>query len=268
MRSVTRRLHPEAARVRFEALLVRNRAIHCEREKARRDAEAKVVELARTLHPRRKGLDYAKSVKLVPSTHPAFEAICRTLHERSNEMLDELNRNRKELERLAETAAIHKADCWRSLEVVYSSSYWTQGLGATTYARGAAELAAAQAAVHGVSTFVWVERRRIDYGATPFCFQAESHSSTFVVCLQVESETDVEILRRRRSMTTRELVKWCWRTGVNPRVYYPFLPHGYEERNGIDFMGRDVPPRLTAIEIAERDAREAREAEASGSRLP
>lgn len=44
---------------------------------------------------------------------------------------------------------------------------------------------------------------------------------------------------KRRSYPLREWVKGCWRRGVNPRVYNPFLPHGYEERVGLDYFGNE-----------------------------
>ena len=38
----------------------------------------------------------------------------------------------------------------------------------------------------------------------------------------------------------REQVRRSWARGVNPRVFNPFLPHGYEEQEGIDYFGRDL----------------------------
>lgn len=34
-----------------------------------------------------------------------------------------------------------------------------------------------------------------------------------------------------------EVVRLCWKREVNPRVMYPFLPHGFEERHGLDYFG-------------------------------
>lgn len=37
-----------------------------------------------------------------------------------------------------------------------------------------------------------------------------------------------------------ETVRKCWARGVNPRVYFPFLPHGYEAQHGLDYFGNKV----------------------------
>lgn len=61
----------------------------------------------------------------------------------------------------------------------------------------------------------------------------------------LEDEIDMEILKRKPAMALRDWVKSCWSKGINPRVLNPWLPHGYEEKNGIDYYGRDVAPTNT-----------------------
>jgi len=58
--------------------------------------------------------------------------------------------------------------------------------------------------------------------------------------VQAREDLDVELIRHRSGLTLREFVKGCWRRGLNPRVYNPFLPHGLEERLGVTYQGRDV----------------------------
>lgn len=58
------------------------------------------------------------------------------------------------------------------------------------------------------------------------------------VHVHVESDLDVEILIRR-PLSLREQVRLFWKRGVNPRVYMPFLPYGYEEKQGLDYHGNE-----------------------------
>lgn len=51
----------------------------------------------------------------------------------------------------------------------------------------------------------------------------------------------VEALKHRRGLGTRDILKMCWKNGINPRVLMPF-PHGLEEKMGLDYFGNDVAP--------------------------
>lgn len=52
----------------------------------------------------------------------------------------------------------------------------------------------------------------------------------------------VEILNRKH-LTLAETVVGYWRNSCQPRVDYPFLPHDFESKIGIDYFGRIVDPR-------------------------
>lgn len=54
-------------------------------------------------------------------------------------------------------------------------------------------------------------------------------------------EDDLPLIIHHPPPTIREQVKMCWGRGINPRVYCPFLPHGYEGKVGLDFFGNDLP---------------------------
>lgn len=106
---------------------------------------------------------------------------------------------------------------------VYAStdtgSYSTQ-TSPDRYAKAMAEMMRREAAAH-------VSDARVE--ANPFGY-------TITVPLDT---VRVEALKRRDGMTTREFLKCCGELGVNPRVYKPMLPHGLEERLGLDYFGRE-----------------------------
>jgi len=73
----------------------------------------------------------------------------------------------------------------------------------------------------------------------------------------VEGELDVEVLRRA-GPTIREFVRLAWKLGANPRVYIPTLPHGFEEREGLDRFGADLRLTPGGQSLADKDAEETR----------
>lgn len=59
---------------------------------------------------------------------------------------------------------------------------------------------------------------------------------TFVVEVQGDEAT-VAALGYVPAPSLKEWLAACWRRGCNPRVYNPWLPHGLEERLGVDYFG-------------------------------
>jgi hypothetical protein len=55
----------------------------------------------------------------------------------------------------------------------------------------------------------------------------------------VADPVDVEIIKMN-PLPRKEWVRRCWKKGVNPRVFNPYLPHGFEEANGLDYFGNEV----------------------------
>lgn len=51
-----------------------------------------------------------------------------------------------------------------------------------------------------------------------------------------DRELDLHIVRALK-VDPVDLVRRCWAHGVNPRVYNPFLEHGFEAAHGLDFFG-------------------------------
>jgi len=119
---------------------------------------------------------------------------------------------------------------WALFRRVYVSSYSTQGFGAGHYAKSCAEDHADHARHHGVE----VEVRR-EGGDT-------RGSECFAVYVKL-GPRDLALLEQKPGPSLRDWLKACWKRGANPRVLNPFLPHGLEERLGIDYFGNDVAPR-------------------------
>ena len=110
----------------------------------------------------------------------------------------------------------------------WASTWSTQGYGAERYAQGAAEGDADKARYYDIP----VEVVRV---SEPFTAGHGAHVKYQVRC--AVSEVGAEVLKRRSEPSLREWVRLCWKRGVNPRVYSPFLPEGYEERAGLDYFG-------------------------------
>ena len=61
------------------------------------------------------------------------------------------------------------------------------------------------------------------------------------VLILLNHERELELAKRKPSgFTTRDWLKACWGVGANPRVFNPFLPHGLEEKWGLDYFGGEI----------------------------
>lgn len=180
----------------------------------------------------------------------------------------ELKTLRDTVPKLAEGAELQPGD-WRMWRSVPESAYGSQGWGATKYAREAAERDVEHARQSGVEAELrerrWGSCRTCGQivnadpahttwpprpGAHDRCIGVEFKSrgdaryvfADFEVWVKLAEPVDLVILKHKPGVSMRDFVKQCWARGVNPRVYCPFLPHGFEERQGIDFQGREVAP--------------------------
>lgn len=97
--------------------------------------------------------------------------------------------------------------------------------GAIKYAEARATLYTLDLAAMGVTSNI---NRYQSGGGT--CFDVWAHVT----------EIDLPIVRKKTGLPMPKLVKAAWGLGVNPRVYWNFLPHGYEAEHGFDMMGRDI----------------------------
>jgi len=104
----------------------------------------------------------------------------------------------------------------------YASTYWTQGFGACKYARESAEDILNHAKDHGLRGEIRVVNSHIVKSGYPHLNLPNQHSADYEVWLNT-SEGGFEILQKKKV----SLLEWaiqCWRRGVNPKVYNPFLP--------------------------------------------
>lgn len=154
------------------------------------------------------------------------------------EYTEELNWIKVQLDRLAQTLIPKTGSLWTSVRTVWGSTYNTQGFGANAYARGAAQNYALNFEALGLETqVVEVKRPRPKFPSMHYV-----HTSDWEVQVKA-SYVDIEIAKRKPTLSLRDWVKACWAKQLNPRVFDPWLPHDLEARLGIDYQGRDVEPK-------------------------
>jgi hypothetical protein len=234
------------ARAEFERAWNALKALHAqhadERAALQREYEGVVLTRAQTGLPKKK----AAKVKTFQDAGSALgvtalQEIGDAFRPRVDEITERQHYNEKaltaRLDELAITAEIRPGEASLLFRSVSSSSYSTQTQ-SVRYAEMAAEMDADVARANGIKvTIVKANERRVEshypiYSSVELC--------DFIVSVFVADEIDVEILKRRPGPTLREQVRLCWKRGVNPRVYNPYLPPGYEERQGLDFQGNDL----------------------------
>lgn len=155
------------------------------------------------------------------------------MHERAEFLSDEVRRLGKHLDALAATAEVRKAGPegeWHYLDFRSEGDYRSQGYGALRYAEGSVQLVADVARAEGFVDGVDLVVLRVPYAP----------GEGYLAAVRVQDALDAEILRRSPPLPLREQVRLCWARGVNPRVFSPWLPHGYEEQAGLDHFGRDL----------------------------
>lgn len=124
---------------------------------------------------------------------------------------------------------------WTVVHEVSENAYRTQGHGAMKYARGEAEEHADALAAAGIPVAV----AEVSY---PSAVQNGRPLRAVVVNAQCTGY-DAEAVHRR-ALLEGSIVEWvrrCWARGLNPRVYNPHLPHGFEEQYGLDYLGNIKP---------------------------
>lgn len=158
------------------------------------------------------------------------------LKARADFLYNEVERLKQRLAELAPSAELRRVGPegeWYYLDSKRAGDYRSQGYGALHYAEGSvqfmADVARAQGFVDGVDLVVFTSKTGGEYS-----------DDVVLAAVRVADAVDAEILRRCPPPSLREQVRLCWKRGVNPRVFNPFLPHGYEEKAGLDYFGRDL----------------------------
>lgn len=118
------------------------------------------------------------------------------------------------------------------VDSIWPSTYRSQGLGTVRYMRANAELRRKDWESCGVT----VELRDVEQDRHD---DITGKLARIDVVTHVDTELDEEIVRAQL-LPLRERVRLSWKLGINPRVMMPFLPHGYEAREGLDFLGNDL----------------------------
>lgn len=165
-----------------------------------------------------------------------YEAIFARWRAKADELISAWHQEQETRDAQLRTEAAEELPTIKDLqlvETVYASTYATQGFGASGYAQAAAENLADLARHYGVPAGVQpVGKARSDksYGI---------RYQDYGVFVQT-TPIGWEMLKLRPEPSMREWLKMCWKRGVNPRVYNPYLPHGIEAKLGLDCFGNEV----------------------------
>lgn len=147
-------------------------------------------------------------------------------------ILDAFNAQQKawdeELLTLAETTEIPITEEMTLVDSVHA--HYPNQTSPHTYSRALAEAKADYARKYGIE--VEVKFYRDEYLPGKFSDKYEVYMKT--------TPMGWEILQRRPGVGIVEWVRLCWKRGANPRVFQPFLPHGFEEKHGITYQGEYI----------------------------
>jgi hypothetical protein len=107
---------------------------------------------------------------------------------------------------------------WTVYKTSYLYTYSTQGLGADSYARNALSTSVAHCTALGLEN-------KVSY---------DQEVRAYRLWIKGD-EVDVAIAKNKPGLSLVETVRVLWKSGVNPRVIFPFLPWGFEEKHGISY---------------------------------
>jgi len=146
---------------------------------------------------------------------------------------DDTKKERKaELDKIAEALEVWITPELNLVHTVHASTYASQGFGCEKYTRQRAESYADTARFNNLTAEVRPVGERCS-GSYGMSFQ------DYGVFVNTDS-VGWELVQRKPSQTIKEWLKSCWKRGVNPRVYNPFLPYGLEEKMGLDYFGGEA----------------------------
>jgi len=182
---------------------------------------------ARKKKSRQKLKDISDAAKILGKG--PFEALRAPYAARAKEKVDEYIRERKArreaILKLCDGLLPQSGDKKIKVETRTTYEFSTQGGAAVFYARNAANILAER--IRGLGIEVSIEETFY-----------KDRVSGFAVFAFLREELDAELIRNK-PFDLREWLKACRRRGVEPRVFNPFLPHGLEEKLGIDNWEND-----------------------------
>ncbi len=157
-----------------------------------------------------------------------YEATLKNFQDTAKAMQTEYSAKCKEYEgrlnNLSDTTEIPITEDWYEH---YQSSgyYYSSQTQAEKYAEGSCKRVIGICEMHDVeSKYTW-EKQEI----SPYLIH-----KVWIRSNRIGSE-----ILNRRKYSLKDFVKSCWKAGVNPRVYNPFLPYGIEEEYGLDYHGNE-----------------------------
>lgn len=178
------------------------------------------------------------AIELLGDTYDAF---LKPYQDRANEAYQNVKQQKeslnKQLEQLTQEIQIYNSP---TDVTVYSthceSSYLTQGYGARIYAQGQAEMDAAKCYMIGINSGVVI--REDEYNKREMIFD----------CRVTTTALETEVLRYKvGQLSIRDCLKLCLQRCLNPRVYWPMLPWGLEEKLGLGMRGEDLPGYVSTV---------------------
>jgi len=188
----------------------------------------------KALHPKKKW-DQVKAFCACPEVNARWEPITKQV---GDTYFAQQKAIKDMLDDLAEKAEVHPGEEWNLSRSVSNTDYNTQGFGADRYARASVEQGLPVAAMYGLEAEIRVRYLR----DSPTWKGSPKTNVTYYEMWVKASPLDIEILKRKPGLTMKEWIAACWRAGTNPRVYNPFLPHGLEEKLGVDYFGNIQEP--------------------------
>ena len=173
-------------------------------------------------------------------TEADFDFEAQAIRDELDSLREEMARNKIALDE-ALASSVAQAGSNPTVWEYYHPTLWQSTCQGSKYAQAAAQMDADRATLAGIPAVV-VEINQwspdlSDYYTT--YRKGEGATSCWACVVDVaDPVVDLEILKRSPAPSLVEQVRLCWARGVNPRVYNPFLPHGFEEKHGISYAGK------------------------------
>jgi len=201
------------------------------------ELDAAVEQAWREAYPRRKKVpskDKLREWEGYPALLDLAKANLNRLRDEQTARLADLDKRLEAL--IAEGVRPQAGDQEAELYRAYSFTYNSQGYASAKYTRGMVEMQADVARMYQIPVDV------VEY--EPEWAQVKSYQippREVVAFVKVQDpEVDLFLLRACPPPSLAEQVRMCWKRGVNPRVYNPFLPHEFESQHGLDYQGGRV----------------------------